>query len=557
MTDLQKDELYFIPLGGSEQFGVNLNVYAYDGQFLAVDCGIGFADERMPGIDILLPDPAFLVENKKKLAGMIVTHAHEDHVGAVAHLWPRLRCPVYCTKFTAAVLQDKINENPDCKGMKIQIIGQNDFVQIGPFKTHFIPVSHSIPETSSLIIETEKGLIVHTGDWNLDPAPALGPVTDPEPFKAAGKKGVLAYIGDSTNAEVDGVSGSESDVAAGLEKVFKDLDDGLIAITIFASNIGRIRSIALAAKACGRSVGVMGRSLHRMIGAARHCGYLKDVPEFVAEEDFDLIPRDNLVIIVTGSQGEARAQLARLSRGDNPRFELQKGDTVIFSSRAIPGNEKEIITVKNNLAAGGVKTISPRDTEHCIHVSGHPARDEITQMLQWLKPVSAIPVHGERTMLEAHAELARGCQVKSTVVPNNGSVIQIGQKGVKIVDHIETGLLAVEPGRIIEAGHSAISERRKLQFSGSVHVTIVLDGRGEIMGDPQISTVGLVDTDESEGRRFEKALLREVEDILDEFTQDEIDDEELISEEIRIGVRRLVNNMIRIKPKTTVHVVRV
>ncbi len=557
MTDLQKDELYFIPLGGSEQFGVNLNVYAYGGQFMAVDCGIGFADERMPGIDILLPDPEFLVERKKHLAGMIITHAHEDHVGAVAHLWPRLRCPVYCTKFTAAVLQDKINENPNCKGMKIKIIGQNKTVSIGSFKTHFIPVSHSIPETSSLIIETKLGRIVHTGDWNLDPAPALGPITDPAPFQKAGEKGVLAYIGDSTNAEVDGVSGSESDVATGLEKVFQDTSGGLIAVTIFASNIGRIRSIALAAKACGRSVGVMGRSLHRMIGAARHCGYLSDVPEFVAEEDFDLIPRDNLVIIVTGSQGEARAQLSRLSRGDNPRFELKRGDTVIFSSRAIPGNEKEIIQVKNNLAAAGVKTISPRDTNHCIHVSGHPARDEITQMLQWLKPVSAIAVHGERTMLEAHMELARSCQVKSTIVPNNGSVVRIGKGGAEIVDHVETGLLAVEPGRIIEASHSAISERRKLQFSGSVHVTIVMDKGGEILEEPQISTVGLIDTDEPDGRRFEKALLAEIEDILDDFTADEITDEELVSEEIRIGVRRLVNNLIRMKPKTTVHVVHV
>ncbi len=553
---LGKDELVFIPLGGSEQFGVNLNTYGYKSKWLIVDCGIGFADHRYPGIDILLPDPSFLEERKSDIAAMIITHAHEDHVGAVPHLWPRLRCPIYCTAFTAAALMSKFEEAPDCADARITIIKPGDTIKAGPFKASFIPVAHSIPETCSVLVETKAGRVLHSADWNLDPAPVVGVKTDGALFKEAAKKGIAAYVGDSTNAEVPGYSGSEGDVEAGMEAVFKECKKRIV-ITIFSSNIGRIRSIAKAAEACGRSVCVVGRSLHKMIGNAKSCGYLNDIQDFVTEEDALHLPDDKTVIIATGSQGESRAQLARIANGSHPNIKLNKGDSVIFSSRAIPGNEKEVIGVQNNLAAAGVHIITPRHTAHTIHVSGHPAQEEIKAMLGWLKPKSVIAVHGERTMLEAQARLAKAEGIETAIVPNNGSVIRISDKGAEVIDHVETGLLAVEPGRVLEADHSSISQRRKLQYSGTVHVTLVVDGRGDLMGDPKISTVGLEDAETEDGKMFHDDVLAEVEDILADMTREELKDDAYIAEEVRIGIRRYVMHVLRIKPITSVHVVRV
>lgn len=554
--NFKKDELYFIPLGGAEQFGVNLNVYGYQGKWLAIDCGLGFADEKFPGVDILLPDPKFVEERKKDLLGLIITHAHEDHIGAVAHLWPRLRCPIFASPFTAAVLRRKLGENNACRDAEVIEVGAGETISLKPFKITFTPVTHSVPQTAALFIETDVGNIVHSGDWNLDPAPTIDKPTDPEPFKKFGDKGVLAYIGDSTNAEVDGVSGSEDDVEKGLEAVFRECG-GRIAVTIFASNIGRLRSICLAAQATGRQVALLGRSLHNMVAAANDCGYLKDVPAFVDEDDLGYLPDDKVVLIVTGSQGEARAQLARIARGEHQEITFKQGDTVIFSARPIPGNEREIIDVKNNLAASKVRIISPRETKHCIHVSGHPAREEITQMLQWVKPNTVIAVHGERTMLEAHAQLARDLQVPNAIVPNNGSVIRLYPATPQVVDHVETGLLAVEPGRIIDAGHQAILQRRKLQYSGTVHATLVMNARGDLVADPQITTVGLIDPDAKDGQKFEDDIVEEIEDILADMTREELYDDKFVSEEMRIGIRRFVQHRLSIKPKTTIHLVRV
>ncbi len=554
--NFKKEELYFIPLGGAEQFGVNLNVYGYQGKWLAIDCGLGFADEHFPGIDILLPDPKFIESRKKDLVGLIITHAHEDHIGAVAHLWPRLRCPIYASPFTAAVLRRKLSENNQCRDAEVIEVDPGERLSLKPFAVTFTPVTHSVPETAALFIETDVGNILHSGDWNLDPEPTIGDVTDPEPFKAYGKKGVLAYIGDSTNAEVNGVSGSEGDVARGLAALFKECQ-GRIAVTIFASNIGRLRSICLAAKESGRQIALMGRSLHNMVAAAKDCGYLTDIPQFVPEDEIGYLPDDKIIMIVTGSQGEARAQLARMARGEHQEITFKAGDTVIFSARPIPGNEREIIAVKNNLAASRVRIIGPKETKHIIHVSGHPARDEITQMFQWVKPQSVIAVHGERTMLEAHADLALECQVPTAIVPNNGSVIRLYPGTPQVIDHVETGLLAVEPGRIINADHQAIVQRRKLQFSGTVHVTMVMNARGDLMADPQVSTVGLIDPELEDGQKFEDGIIDEIEDILADMTREELYDDKFVSEEMRIGIRRLVQHKLQMKPKTTVHLVRV
>ncbi len=549
------DDFYFLPLGGSEQFGVNLNTYICNGDVLAIDCGIGFADEHFPGIDLLLPDPSFLENYRDDLKGMIITHAHEDHVGAVAHLWDRLKYPLYTTEFTAEVLKKKFAEK-GLKNVKINIITPNEPFDVGAFEVHPLHVSHSVPQSVSLFLKTKHGNVLHSGDWNLDPAPVIGNATDEAAFKAAGEAGVLAYIGDSTNAEVDGYSGSESDVAKGLEEEFRQ-HHGKIVVTTFSSNIGRIHSIAKAAQACDRQVGVVGRSLHRMIGCAKDCNYLNDIPDFLDEGDLGFIPDDKLVIIATGSQGEYRAALAKISRGDHRSLNLNPGDTVIFSSRAIPGNERDINHVKNNFSGAGVNVITPNDTAHKIHVSGHPCRDEIAQMFQWLKPETVIPVHGERVQLEAHAKFAKQCQVKNTLVPSNGSLIKLSGGKAEIIDHIETDVLAVDQKRIIQSDHQSIAARRKLQYTGALHVSLVVDGKGQLLADPKFETLGLIDLDNPGENQIEDNLALEIEGLLDDMNIKDLQDDHFIAEELRIGLRRFCYHVLGIKPKTTIHVLRV
>ena len=546
----EKDEFYFVPLAGSEEFGTNFNLYVCNDDYLLIDCGIGFADERFPGIDLLLPDPSFVNQHRDKIKGLIITHAHEDHIGAVAYLWDKLECPIYTTKFTACVLRKKL-EQEGVRGVPINIVEEHETVNIGEFKVEFIPVSHSVPQSCSLFIQTPHGNVVHSGDWNLDPIPVVGQKTEEKTFKAVGKKGVLAYVGDSTNAQVDGYAGSEDDVAKGLAKEFAGCE-GKIAVTMFASNIGRLISISKAANQVGRSVALVGRSLHRMVGAAYECGFMDDIEEFVSEDDISLIPADNLVLVCTGSQGEHRAALARIARGDHRSVKLSEGDTVIFSSRAIPGNERTINTVKNNLSAGGINIITPRDTENVIHISGHPCRAEIASMLQWVRPQCVIPVHGERQQLDAHAAFAKECQVNHSVVPNNGSVIRLAPGEPKIIDHVEAGLLAVDQRRLIPANHQSISARRKLQYSGTVHASIVLDQHLQLLGNMKIDTVGL-SCDISDD-----CIIADLQDnileSLNEIYDGETDNEAEIADHIRISLRRYVQDVLGLKPKTTVHV---
>ncbi len=555
LSDFNRDDLHFVPLGGSEQFGVNLNVYMTGGQLLVVDCGIGFADERFPGIDLLLPDPMFLEDNRDAIQALVITHAHEDHVGAVAYLWNRLRCPIYTTPFTAEVLRHKLKDE-GIKDAKVHVIEPLENFEAGVFDVQFLPVSHSVPDTCALKITTSHGNVMHSGDWNLDPMPVVGYKTEQKTFEQLGKDGVLAYVGDSTNAEVNGRSGSEAEVAKGLEAVFKTCK-GRIVVTTFSSNIGRAKSIIKAAQAVGRDVGVIGRSLHRMLGCAYECGYMDDMPDLVSEEDLGYLPDDKTVIIMTGSQGEYRAALARAARGDHRNVTLNRGDTVIFSARSIPGNERGINDVKNNLTAAGVRVISPSDTKHTIHVSGHPCRDEIAEMFQWIRPKAVIPVHGERTQLEAHASFAKECQVPYALVPSNGTVIKLAPGEPEIIDHVPTGVLAVDQKRIITSDHLSIAERRKLQYTGAVHISVVLDARGKILGEPMLDTVGLIDPDNTGEEKIEDKMHDEILDLIDDLTFEERLDDHFVSEELRIGLRRFCVHSLGLKPKTTVHVIRV
>ena len=544
------DEFLFTPLGGSEEFGANLNLYSCNGELIAIDCGIAFADERFPGIDILLPDPWLLEENKERLKALIITHAHEDHIGAVPHLWERFKCPIYTTKFTATVLRKKFDQE-GVEGADIRVINLNEDIEIGVFTIKALPVSHSVPDSFSVFIQTPYGNVLHSGDWNLDPAPVTGSRIEEKTFHNISDKGIIAYIGDSTNAQVNGFSGSEADIEKGMIEEFKNCK-GKIAVTSFSSNIGRVISIARAAEKVGRSVVLIGRSLHRMVGSAYDCGLMQDIPEFLTDDDISHIADENMVLIVTGSQGEHRAALARIARGEYSSVSLNKGDSVIFSARAIPGNERNINTVKNNLSAAGVRIVTPSDTKNTIHVSGHPCKEEIIQMLQWVKPDCVIPVHGERLQLDAQAKLAQACQVKRTIVPNNGSVIRLAPGEPEIIDHVETRMLAVDLTRIIPVNHQSITARRKLQYSGAVHASIVLDSDLNVLGEIKIDTVGLTcdRNDDCIIEDLEEHILKSIRDI----GSDVVRDEEEISETIRISLRRYVSDMLRLKPKTTIHV---
>lgn len=547
---------HFIPLGGSEEFGVNFNLYACDGKWMIFDCGIGFADQRFPGVDILLPDPSFIEDYKSDILGMVITHGHEDHVGAVPYLWPRLKCPIYCTKFTAAVLRAKMNERPECKGAKIIEISTERELELAPFKFKFIHVSHSIPQAVATVIKTAHGNVLHSGDWNLDPTPVIDKPTDEAALRKAGDEGILAYIGDSTNAPQAGRGGTEADVVVGLERVFAEAP-GRILVTIFASNVGRIQSICQAAEKTGRSVCMLGRSLHRMTSNAHDCGYLSHTQSFISEDELPFLPSDKTVLMVTGSQGEAQAALARIARGDWKGIKLGKGDTAVFSSKAIPGNEKEINAVKNYLSASGVKIVDNKNAGHKIHVSGHPYRDEIADMLSWVKPKAVIPVHGERVMLEAQATLARDMGVTQVVIPNNGSVVRLSHDGVEVIDHVPARALAVEPNRVISADHKGIAERRKLQYSGAAHITVVLDERGFLAAAPQITLVGMIDEADEEDQEILEDIKQEIDDILVEIREDEIEDMVRIEEDIRVCIRRMLNDIFGFKPKVSVHLLRV
>ncbi|MAF68100.1 MAG: MBL fold hydrolase [Micavibrio sp.] len=553
---LDPDVIHFIPLGGSEEFGCNFNIYAYKGKFLIMDCGIGFADHRMPLVDILLPKPDFIEQYKDDIVGLVVTHGHEDHIGAVPYLWPRLECPVYGSGFTMEIMRRKLRDFPEAKAMPLHQISKEATLSLEPFTLEFLGITHSIPENISTVIRTDAGTILHTGDWNLDPDPQVGEVTEQKRFEAIGREGVLAYIGDSTNAMVEGRTPSEQEVEEGLTHVFAE-QDKMIAVTTFSSNIGRIKSIARAAEKNGRSVAVIGRSLQNMVGAAKVCGFLDDIQDFVDFDDLNIVPRSNLVVILTGSQGEARAALSRVARGDYRGLNLEKGDTVIFSSRDIPGNEKDINEIKNALIGSGVKVITDKSTEHIIHVSGHPCREELREMMSWARPKIAVPVHGESMMVRAHARLAEECGVTHSVIPKNGAVIRLDPNNPEIIDHVETGFLGVEPARVVDADSPVIAMRRKLQYTGVAMVTAILDRQASRVEDVQFSSLGL----EEEDSEDETALFDEVSDTVEyvikrNAKKKALEEDHQIAEVIRIEVRRLLAQIYGFKPKVIIHLVR-
>lgn len=552
MTADSTDGLVFLPLGGAGEIGMNLYAYGVDGKWLVVDFGISFGDETTPGVDVLLPDPTFLAERKKDVVGIVITHGHEDHLGAIQYLWPRLECPVYATPFTAAYLKLKLSEASFRDKIKLVEIPLGGRRGIGPFDVEFISMTHSIPEPNALAIRTRHGLVVHSGDWKLDPDPLVGAVTATDRLRALGEEGVLALVGDSTNALEPGSAGSEAEVEASMTALFGKIENR-IAVTCFSTNVARLHAIARAADANGRHCALVGRSLWRIHQAASSTGYMDPPEPFLSDSDIGYIPRDKIVLCCTGSQGEPRAALSRIASDDHPAVSLERGDTVIYSAREIPGNEKAIGRVQNALIRRGIRIITASD--EMVHVSGHPARDELTTLYQWLRPQVAIPMHGETRHLEAHAALARDCQVAQTVVPHDGTMIQIAPGQAEVIDHVATGRLGLDGTRVVRIDNGALRGRHRILNNGAIVVTAVLNNHGELTDDAQIALLGYEETDELID--LEDDLLDAVQAAVDGLRDGARHDDHAVTEAARAAIRRTIRRWNGKKPVTHIHVVRV
>jgi ribonuclease J len=542
--------LFFVPLGGTGEIGMNLNLYGYGGDWLILDCGVTFGDDSQPGIEVVMPDPAFIVERRDRLLGIVATHAHEDHIGAIPYLWKELRCPVWATPFTASLLRAKLAEAGIAAKVPINVVPMSGRFTIGPFDLELITLTHSIPEPNAVALRTPVGTVLHTGDWKLDPDPLIGPTADEAALHRLGDEGVLAMIGDSTNALRPGSSGSEAELRRSLIDLVGRYD-ARVAVACFASNVARLETIARAAAAHGRDVALVGRSLWRIEKAARENGYLADLPRFLTEDEAGFIPRDKVVLICTGSQGEPRSALARIAREDHPNVVLETGDVVIFSSRIIPGNEKAINRLQNALVRLGVEIVTEED--HFVHVSGHPARDELVRMYQMVRPRVAIPVHGEARHLIAHAHLAEECQVQQPLVIQNGDMVRLTPSGAAIVDEVPVGRLASDGKGLLPIDGSALKDRRRVTFNGTVVTTLVVDRQGRLVASPVISLIGLVE--EPVAAASVPFLRDSLKRTLDELPAGARRDDDVVRDAVRRTLRRVINDRFGKRPLIEIHVV--
>jgi ribonuclease J len=539
----------FVPLGGTGEIGMNFNLYGCDEAWLAVDCGMGFAGPESPEAELLLPDPAFIAARREALRGLVITHAHEDHIGGVARLWPQLRCPIYATPFTAAVLRRKLNEAGLGREAKIHIVKPGGAFELAPFALQFIRMAHSTPEAQALAITTKYGTVLHTGDWKFDPHPVVGAVTDEAALRALGDKGVLAMVSDSTNAMVDGHSGSELDVKKSLKALIGDMP-GRIAVTCFASNIARVASVIEAAQAAGRHVALVGRSLGNYVNAAQEAGYLKDAPDFVPEEDLGTIPDDHLLMLATGSQGEPRSAMARIASDTHRYAGLGEGDTAIFSSRMIPGNEKAIFAVQDTLVRRGVDVIT--DDDELTHCSGHPARDELVKLFGLVRPKFLVPTHGEWRHLSAQAALAADEGIRSILL-ENGDVLSLSSNNPEVIDSVPTGRLAVDGTAVVPLKGGVMAARRRMLFNGVVVGSAVVDGAGKIRGPARVSAPGLLDEQEGLQREVEAEFLELLNDLPPALRKEDA----AFTDSARAALRRIVGKRLGKRPIVEAHILRI
>ena len=553
------DELVFLPLGGSNEIGMNFNLYgfgpAHDRKWIVVDMGITFGDQTTPGVEVILPDPEFIEAYADKILGIVITHAHEDHVGAVAWLWPRLKAPVYATPFTAFILREKLREKDLLDEVSITEVPLGGTIELGPFSLELITLTHSIPEPNGLAIRTPLGTILHTGDWKIDPDPLLGGPTDIEAIRRLGDEGVLAMVCDSTNVFVDGRAGSEADVRETLIPLIAGFK-GKVAVACFASNVARMSSVIHAAEANGRKVCLVGRSMHRMSAAAKSVGMLGGIKPFIGDAEAKHLPPQAVLYLCTGSQGEARAALSRIAEGTHPHVNLGANDACVFSSRVIPGNDIPIRNLQNKLTERGVRLYTERDHPG-IHVSGHPCRDELAEMYAWARPTIAVPTHGERRHLLEHAAFARDLQVPQQVTPRNGDMVRLAPGRAEIIDEVPAGRLYVDAGVVTPENGDALRERRHAAFNGVIAVSVALDGRGQIVSGPQVRALGLPTENETHLDDVLDTLADEAESAIKRLKGDALELDESIEAAMSRAVKKASQRIWGRRPVVETTVLRI
>ncbi len=546
------DALWFLSLGGAGEIGMNLNLYGTAGKWLIVDCGVTFGDETTPGIEIIVPDISFIADRKEDLVGMLITHGHEDHIGAIEHLWSRLQCPVYATKFTAEMIRNKLSHSDLIRRVPVKEIPKGGSFEIGPFKGDMIPVTHSIPESHMMVLRTKHGNVLHTGDWKFDPDPIVGDLTDYARLQELGREGLMAVVGDSTNALIEGHSGSEREAQNGLIEAFRSIQYRVV-VSCFSSNTARLKSICEAARLSGRYVTLVGRSLWRNAEVAYECGYLDEFDDFLTENEAMNSPRDKIVIVSTGCQGEPRAALWRIAMSDHPEIELDEGDTVIFSSRDIPGNEKAIGRLQNRLIARGLKIITSHQAP--VHVSGHPAQEELAQLYQWTRPHLVLPVHGEARHQQEHERIAKECQVPHTMIPANGQIIRLGPGVHEVVAEVANGRWGLDGKVLRNLDDATAKSRKKLSFNGATVITVVMDGRGQVVRAPQVSLMGVAE--EAGDAKLHDEIGAVAHDAIDAMPKSTRIDDAAVRHAVTQAARRLVQETQGKKPVIEVHVVRI
>ena len=543
------NDLVFLPLGGTGEIGMNCYCYGIgpndDRQWLMVDLGVKFGEESEPGIDVVLPDVGFIASDKGNLHGLVLTHAHEDHLGAVAWLWPQLECPVYCTPFAAQILALKLKEAGLDEQVPVHVIEVGSKFTIGPFACEFVSVTHSIPEPTALLIKTKLGTVLHSGDWKIDRAPVLGKGMDEKRLRAIGNEGVDVLVCDSTNVLREGVSPSEADVADTIMHIVGEAK-ARVAVTTFASHVDRISSAIRAARANGREVVIAGRAMRNTIEAARACGMLKDSGRLLDEEEFGYLPPDKVLLLCTGSQGEPRAAIARIAEDQHGHVALDSGDLVIFSSRTIPGNEKEVSRVLNNLARLDIDVVT--SDEALVHSSGHPRQGELKQLYDWVKPRALIPMHGEPRHLRAHALFATANGIKDVLVPRDGHIARLAPGPLALIDEAHSGRLHVDGKLIVPGDDGPAKQRRKLSFAGIIFVTVVVNAKQDLAADIELITDGLP-------LGLEDDLLEAAEKAFASTSKPRRKDGAALAETLRTGVRRAADNIWGKKPIVKVSVV--
>ncbi|MEM9618120.1 MAG: ribonuclease J [Pseudomonadota bacterium] len=551
---MAKQDLVFLPLGGSGEIGMNMNLYGFgrpaNRQWLMIDCGVMFGDLSTPGVDLMCADPSYILEEKENLLGLLLTHGHEDHIGAVALLAKKLGCPIYATAFTAALVQRKFDEL-EIAHADFHILEMDARFSLGPFDIEYVTLTHSIPEPCGVILRTELGTVLHTGDWKIDRTPSLGPKVDSAAIKKLGDDGLLAMICDSTNVLSPGESGSETDVRKSLTKLIAK-QEGRVAVTTFASNVSRVVSICEAAVAADRSICLLGRSMLRIVDAARETGLLPEHLSFVEPKDAGHLPRRHVLYLCTGSQGEYRAALARIARNDHRDLTLSEGDTVIFSSKIIPGNDREIYNLQNDLVDLGVKVITEKD--EFVHVSGHPCRDELRAMYDWARPKISIPVHGEARHLEEHADFALELGVEDAFAPRNGDLIRIAPDGPELIDEVPAGRIYLDGKVFMPAGATPMRERRKLSEAGAIFVSVVLNASQQLSREIGVDGSGAVFGEEQDATDYD-ALAGEIEDAVMSLKVAKRKDDDAVELVIKRAVRIYFDDVWGKRPliKTFIH----